>query len=460
MGFRPVLVTAAVLAAALVCAPPAGAVERGVVETLSQTVSTPRKAARLGAQWVRLWALWQDLEPAPGAYNRYLIDTMNANVAALKARGIKVVVVMHRSPAWASGGRGGTSPPSDPARFGAFMGSIARRMPGVDAWELWNEPDGSAFWLNAPQPGVYAALLRAAYPAIKAAQPHDVVVTGGMVGNNMDFMQALYDHGAGGYFDAVGVHTDTSCLTNSPNIYYRDPRGRVGQYSFTGYREVHAVMAEHGDGAKPIWMTELGWNTQSTRPRSCSIGIWAGHKRLGVSERRQARFLRAAYRCLAADPFVTVALWFGFQDIPGHSFAGGYGLYRRNGTAKPAARAFRRLRRGIKPRRRCGGVVDRTPPRIRVAKPANGLRFSDKLSVRVRAFDNTGGAGLGRISLALDGQHIRSWRPPGGGIRPWWGSEDWTPGRHTLTFSVRDRAFNAASVNVSVEKVKRRRSRR
>jgi hypothetical protein len=460
MGLRSVLGAAAAVAVVLTCAAPARAVETGVNETLGQTVSTQRKAARLGAKWVRLWALWQDLEPAPGAYNRYLIDVMNAKVAALKARGIKVLVIMHRSPAWASGGVGGFAPPSDPTRFGAFMGAIARRLPGVDAWQLWNEPDAPEFWRGAPQPGAYAALLRAAYPAVKAAQPRAVVVTGGMVGNNMDFLRALYDHGAKGYFDAVGVHTDTACLTNGPGVYYRDERGRIGRYTFSAYREVHAVMADHGDGAKPIWMTELGWNTQSTRPGSCSVGRWAGQKPLGVSERRQARFLRAAYRCLAADPFVTVALWFGFQDIPGHGYAGGYGLYRRSGKAKPAARAFRGLRGGIAPRRRCGGVVDRSPPMIRVAKPADGLRFSGKLSVRVRAFDNKGGAGLGRIFLALDGQHVRSWRAPGGSIRPWWGSADWKPGPHTLTFSVRDRAFNAAATSITVEKVRRHRSRR
>jgi hypothetical protein len=454
MGFRPGLVAA--LAAALVCAAPARAVETGVNETLSQTVSTPHKAERLGAEWVRLWALWQDLEPARGAYNQHLINVLGANIAALEARGIKVLVVMHRAPAWASDGLGGHAPPSDPARFGEFMGGIARRLPGVDAWELWNEPDDPGFWAGAPQPGAYAALLRAAYPAIKAAQPGDIVVTGGMVGNNMDFLQALYANGAQGYFDAVGVHTDTACLTNGPGVYYRDERGRIGRYTFSAYREVHAVMADHGDGAKPIWMTELGWNTQSTGPRSCSVGTWAGQKPLGVSERRQARFLTAAYRCLAADPFVGVALWFGFQDIPDSQHAGGYGLYRRGGKAKPAARAFRKLRRGIRPRSRCGGIVDRSPPSIRVEKPSNGLRFSGKLSVRVRAYDR-GGAGLGRISLALDGQHVRSWRAPGGSIRPWWGSADWKPGPHTLTFSVRDRAFNAAAVDVTVEKVKRRR---
>ena len=76
--------------------------------------------------------------------------------------------------------------------------------------------------------------------------------------------------------------------------------------------------------------------------------------------------------------------------------------------------------------------------------------------MRVRACDNRGGSGIGRISLDADGQHVRSWGGSGGSIDPWWGSADWKPGPHTLTFSVRDRAQNATSVSVRVEKVRRR----
>jgi hypothetical protein len=453
--FRSLLAAAAATAATLACAAPAQAVETGVVETLGQTVPTAHKASRLGAGWVRVWALWQDLEPARGRYDQQLVGAMSATVAALKARGVKVLVVVHRAPPWASGGRGGIAPPSDPATFGAFMRGLAERLPGVDAWELWNEQDGPEFWLDGPEPAAYAALLKAAYPAIKSVQPDDVVVTGGTAGNDMDFLQELYDHGAQGSFDAVGVHTDTACLTNGPGRYYRDERGRVGRYTFSAYREVHAVMSAHGDGAKPIWMTELGWNSQSTRHRSCNTGARAGKKRLGVSEARQARFLTAAYRCLASDPFVTVGLWFGLQDIRDSEHARGFGLYRSSGKAKPAARAFKRLRRGIKPRRRCGGAVDRTPPTLKVLSPAQGARFAGKLSVRVRAHDDKGGAGLGRIKLDADGRHVRSWGGSRGSIAPWWATEDWRPGTHTLTFSVRDKALNATTVNVTVEKLAR-----
>ena len=69
------------------------------------------------------------------------------------------------------------------------------------SWEAVQPASGSYDqWLIAggPQPARYAAMLKSAYGAIKAVQPGDTVVTGGMVGNDMDFLAALYDHGSGG----------------------------------------------------------------------------------------------------------------------------------------------------------------------------------------------------------------------------------------------------------------------
>ena len=86
--------------------------------------------------------------------------------------------------------------------------------------------------------------------------------------------------------------------------------------------------------------------------------------------------------------------------------------------------------------------------------PAHGRRFSDKLSVRVRAYDNRGGTGIGRMSMALDGEHVTSWQSRGS-ISPWWASADWSAGPHTLTFSVKDRANNATTTSIEVVKLRR-----
>ena len=453
MRSRLLIFLIALVAACCATVSPASAAETGVNETLGQTVDSAERAPALGADWVRVWALWQDLEQQPGVYTEHLIADLDQRVAALKARGVKVLVVVHRAPPWATAQRSAIAPPADPATFAAFMRTIAQRVPGADAWELWNEQDGSEFWLGGPDPAAYAALLKAAYPAIKAVQPGDTVVTGGLVGNDMDFVEALYAHGAKGSFDAVGVHTDTACLVDGPDFNYRDERGRIARYTFSAFREVHAVMSAHGDGAKRIWMTELGWNTQSTAPGSCSTGMWAGQKPMGVSEAQQAEFLTQAYRCLAADPIVGVALWFGMQDIPGSGHAAGYGLYRADGSPKPSAAAFRGLAGGIEPQP-CGGMIDTSGPAIQVAQPLDGLKFVDMFDVDAKAVD-TGGIGIRRLEFYADGKFVRSFGDGVADISPWWDSRYWKRGKHTLTFKAEDEAGNKAAKTITVYKVRK-----
>lgn len=440
----------------LAIASPARAVEVGVNETLNQTRPTAQTAAELGAGWVRLWASWESAEPGRGSWDPHVLATMNQSVAAAKARGLKVLMVVQRSPAWASDGKGGSHPPSDPAAFGAAMGGFASQVPGVDAWELWNEEDETIFWAGGADPAKYAAMVKSAYPAIKAVQPNDIVVTGATVGNNFEFIESLYSHGIRGSFDAIGVHTDTACLVVGPDSHYRDETGRIGRYAFTGYREVHNVMAAHGDGDKPIWMTELGWNTQSTAPGSCNTGMWAGQKPLGVSEELQAEFLTQAYRCLAADPYIGVAFWFGMQDIPGAKYMGAYGLFRLNGSAKPAAAAFRGLDGGI-PAAPCGGVVDTSGPRIVIAKPTRGRRtFVGMFPIDAKAVDSAGGVGIRRIEIFEDGRFSRSYGDGHALMRAFWPSREWKVGsRHKITFKGIDEAGNTTSKSIRLRKVRR-----
>jgi hypothetical protein len=392
-----------VVAALAVVAVPARAAESGINAAPNQTVDGPANAQRLRVGWVRIFVNWPAAEPyGRGGYERAYLSGLQREAAAYEARGVNVLLVPHTTPGWAAGPLGpGTAPPADPATYGEFAAELMRSVPAADAIELWNEPDSDLFWRGAPDPAGYAALLRATYPRVKAARPDVTVVSGGLVGNHYEFLQAVYAAGGGGAFDAVGVHTDTACLLTSPAGFYREPNGRVGRYSFTGYREVHDVMTANGDGAKGVWMTEIGWNTGSRKPRSCRDGAVAGTRAEGVDERTQARFLTLAYRCLAADPYVHVALWFSLQDVGrGAGYGDHPGLIRPGGKRKKAFRAMRLVRNGAGVRAaRCGGITDRSPPSLQVRAPGEGavMTSDENLPVRVRARDNAGGVGMRRV---------------------------------------------------------------
>ena len=113
------------------------------------------------------------------------------------------------------------------------------------------------------------------------------MVLGGLTGNDYNFLQGVYEAGGKGFFDAVGVHTDTACDVNSPYAFLRDTDERLDQDSFLGYREVHATELANGD-EKPIWMTETSWRTTSAE---CSEGLFSGLKPEGVNEAQQATYL-------------------------------------------------------------------------------------------------------------------------------------------------------------------------
>ena len=171
---------------------------------------------------------------------------------------------------------------------------------GAAAYEVWNEEDETDFWGAAVDAAHYAAILKAAYPRIKAGRPGAKVLLGPLTGNNYNFLGQVYAAGAGSSFDAAAVHTDTACLVDPPSSFYRDG-GNVARFTFLGFRTVHDVMAANGDGAKPIWMTELGWTTTTT---TCARGMWAGQKPSGVTEAAQAANLKEAYHCLAGYPYI------------------------------------------------------------------------------------------------------------------------------------------------------------
>ena len=459
MGARhvaPVLCALAILAA-LVAAQPAAAAETGFVEAIGQTVNGPDKAADLGVGWVRLFLGWNDIEPAPGAFNDGSLAAFAGQVASYRARGIKVLVVLTSSPQWASGSAGIIGAPINPPDFAAFAAHSVAMVPGVAAWEIWNEADDNLFWENGPDAPAYAALLKATYPAIKAQDPNAIVVSTGMVANDGDFLTQLYDNGAQGSFDAVGVHTDTACLIAPPGFYYRELDGRVGRFAFTGYREVHYVMTQHGDGAKPIWMTELGWNTGSTAANSCRDGSQAGTKPEGVTQADQAKNLTDAYRCLAADPFVPVTMWFSLQDRPGGTQDNAHlGLIRTDGVAKPAYAALKALRNGtnVTPDAACGGLVDHDAPGLQVQRPSSGLRFSDLLSLKAAAADTPGGTGISTIELLADGARVVKTKGASFKLDPWFrAGRRLALGPHTLTFRARDNAGNVTDQAVAVERV-------
>lgn len=408
----------------------------------------------LGAEWVRLFIRWEDIQAGDCVIQENKLQDFEARADRYRAQGIQVLlVVMHTSPCF-NGGAGATVPPNNPADFGAFIQMLATRFGDrVAAYEIWNEPNESTFWHGGPQPAQYTELLKAAYAGVKAGNPRATVVTGGLAGNDYGFVEGMYKAGAAGYFDAIGVHTDTACLVRSPDFYYREPDGRLGPNVFTAYREVRQVMADHGDAAKKVWMTELGWST--LEDVDCNIGKAGDEpgRMQGVSPTKQAEFLKQAYECLEADgDAVPVALWFSMRDAAEAQRYDSYlGLADRNGVKKPAWDTMASLfAGGAKPTPRyCGGKVDRDKPTASIKVPAT---YYGRFSIEGSASDPT--TPISRMELWVDGKRVENMNEADGSYnKDWFGSTKLSYGKHRVELRAYDEAQNMAAAVAEVTRV-------
>jgi hypothetical protein len=451
---------------ALLAPASAQAANPGVNIAGAPTPDRVAEAIATGAKTVRIFALWKDFEPhAKGEYPSSEVNLTNltnaydAAIRQLNAAGAKPLFVVTEAPAWANGSADVNVPPTNPADFADFLKRFAAHNKGVGnvlGYEVWNEPDENVFWHPGPDAGQYAAMLRAAYSGIKAGDPAATVVAGPMTGNDYGWLESLYAAGAGGSFDVVAVHTDTSCLDRGPDEFYREA-DKLARFTFLGYRTVHDTMAAHGDGGKPIWMSELGWSSTSGGPASCTRGTWAGQKPSGVSEANQAAYLTKAFACLANDPYVTEAAWFTLRDTTTESVdeLNHYGLLRADGSPKPSLSAFRAVAgAGGGAAGSCG---DFDGPTIRVVKPTPGQQFLDKLDLSAAASDS--GVGIARITFSFDGgQEIRNFTDAltndvPVGLAPWQGSGKLGLGAHTVEVTALDKNGNTTTTSIPVTKV-------
>jgi polysaccharide biosynthesis protein PslG len=292
----------------------------------AQQVAVMDKLKAAGVRWVRIDMGWRAFqERGPTSISSWYVRLTDRLVALARARHMRVLGMIHQTPAWANGGQGATVPPSDPQAFGWFGRWLAKHFRGrVSAWEVWNEPDpGGPYWsAGVPQ---YVQLLQVAYRALKQGDPRASVLVETSSSEPSDFLTQAYAAGAGGSFDAVSVHP------YSGDAPPEDPEG-----GFARVDRVRAVMQAHDD-RRPIWFTEFGWSAHDN-----SATTPAAER--GVTLVQQAAYLVRALRyCRVHYPYVSHVFWYtdvDRRDSTEHE--NHYGLLTVDLKPKPVYRALRR----------------------------------------------------------------------------------------------------------------------
>jgi hypothetical protein len=286
------------------------------------------QANALHAKVVRTEVPWSTLEPRePSQIEPRALAFVDRLVSDAASDGIRVIMVVDSTPCWASSApavllrqcvperssKANSWPPSSPADYATFVAFLAQRY-GTDlaAIEVWNEPDqaNEDYFAGPEKPQRYAAVLRAAYPAIKQANPSVQVLAGSIVGANGVFLKALYAAGIKGYYDGLAVHYYTLTLAS--------------------LRSIREVQTANGD-TTPLWLTEFGWS-------SCWPRYRLQQEQACVTPQTQALNITNTFRSLARTPYVAAEVLYQLQG----STAENFGALNANGTHKPAFGALSR----------------------------------------------------------------------------------------------------------------------
>jgi hypothetical protein len=268
-----------------------GVMTDGVLMTRDDAVFAGEFAlmARTGVETIRPVVYWADMEPERGGPIQFAgLDRVIAEAAR---NDLDVLPVVLRAPSWARVEAGNfASPPKDPADFAAFMTALIGRYgpegtfwsdhpdlprhPQRD-WQVWNEPNLDRYW-SSPKPFAkdFVKLQQVAYTAIKRADPGARVILAGFGNDSWNAFRAAYKGGlTGRMYDVAAAHPFTGQVKNVMKIV----------------RFNREVMADNGDGRKPMIVSEITWPAAKGTEATTTAGY-------EVTPKQQAAKLTEAYR--------------------------------------------------------------------------------------------------------------------------------------------------------------------
>lgn len=253
--------------------------------TLSQAQTDIDTISSAGLTNVRFDVDWKNLEPSSkGNYDSSYLTKLDGIIDYAQSKNITPIITFLTVPGWANSNCGDNCPPTDPQDYADAIGFLANRYSANSniEWEVWNEPNQTAFWSTGADAYAYTQLLRKSYTAIKAANSSFLVLGGSIAFNDQTFLKGMYAAGAKGYFNGLAIH---------PYAQGHAPDDTSDSfYSFqNSIEQMESTMADYGDTNMPEYITEFGWDTDT------------------VSESTRADYLKQAADLAATYDYVAVA---------------------------------------------------------------------------------------------------------------------------------------------------------
>jgi hypothetical protein len=245
---------------------------------------------RGGVDSVRIPIEWGAVQPARGGSLNW--SNVDSVVARAANAGIEVLPFLSGAPSWAvpsvwvPGSHHTVKAPNNLPAAGAAAGAWSNFVKGavgrygpngsfwaqnpvvpkhpIRNWQIWNE-ENFKYFVAKPNPAEYGKLVKISYAALKGVDAGAKLVLGGMFAQPKggrstkekpkrvyfasDFLDQMYETTPGikAKFNGVALHPYT---------------GRY-QLLTPEIEEFRSVLSENHDAAKGLWITELGWSSQS-----------------------------------------------------------------------------------------------------------------------------------------------------------------------------------------------------
>lgn len=327
----------------LSAAPASAAASDGFFGVMPQKGVNAAELAQMkagGIESLRVAVPWTTIEPARNTYTFNGLDDLVGNAART---GITVLPILYASPSWeATDSKNLPNTSVELNNWNAMLTTIVKRYGSqgsfwsnnpsipkapIGTWQIWNEQN-TVWFVKPVRPIDYANLVIQSAATIRAQDPGARIMLGGMYSTPTTyqgveapaFLDSLYKvPGFESSFDGVAIHPYSSSI----------------DISIDSISNLRTEMNQSGDAGKGIYVTEIGWGSDSRT----SLGQG--------SQQAQARQLTGAYDALLANREslgIRAVYWFAWKDAAVGErtcdFCYGTGLLDSSGTPKLAWNAL------------------------------------------------------------------------------------------------------------------------
>ena len=292
-----------------------------------------------GFKNVRTDLTWSAGERQKGVYD---FSQYDAIVNGELQRGLRPYLILaygnqlYESNIWA------VTTPQGIQAYANFAAAAAAHYKGKNIiWEIWNEPNNPQFWQPSPNPTQYMALVQAAVPAIKNADPNATVFAPAIAGARTPpdplgaFPDTCFQLGLANYIDGFSCHPYMEL----------DPEWVIGYYWGTNvYGNLRSLITKYSPNKNiPIISGEWGYP-------SAAYNYTSGTYNVNATEATQAKYCARMF-LMNLYQGIPISMWYDWrddgQDPTNTNVQYHFGLLRYDNSFKPSYYAVQSLMQNL-----------------------------------------------------------------------------------------------------------------